>query len=47
MKGQYVVVERVGEKFVLRSGNEKATVTNRLQPDLGPEPDTNNTWEKP
>jgi type IV secretion system protein VirB9 len=35
MEGQYMVVERVGEKFMLRSGDEKATVTNKFRPDPG------------
>lgn len=46
MKGPYMVVERVGEKFVLRSGDEKATVTNKLRHE--PEPEAvEGTWEKP
>jgi type IV secretion system protein VirB9 len=33
MEGNYVVVERTGEKFVLRSGDEKANVQNKLRND--------------
>lgn len=34
MEGNYVVVERLGDQFVLRSGNDRGTVTNkrRLEP---------------
>jgi len=41
MEGQYMVVERVGEKFMLRSGDEKATVTNKFRPDPGLDPALN------
>jgi len=47
MEGQYMVVERVGEKFVLRSGDEKSTVTNKLRLDPGPDPSIDANWGKP
>jgi type IV secretion system protein VirB9 len=33
MEGNYVVVERVGEMFILRSGNDRVTVTNKRRSD--------------
>ena len=47
MDGQYMVVERVGEKFILRSGDEKATVTNKLGLDPAPDATTDANWGKP
>jgi type IV secretion system protein VirB9 len=47
MEGQYMVVERVGEKFVLRSGAEKAIVTNKFRLDLGSDAGTEFNWGKP
>lgn len=36
MDGNYMVVERIGEKFILRSGDDKATVTHKLRSEPSP-----------
>jgi type IV secretion system protein VirB9 len=43
MDGSYVVVERIGEQFILRSGSDRVTVTNKREPDpvQGPDAGTN------
>jgi len=40
MDGNYVVVERLGDQFVLRSGDDRVTVANKLKPEPAADPST-------